>query len=143
MTLLLNIVASSEESSVKSSRGRTAFTSRHLSKKKRDVLEIKFRSEDGEFALWQSHCSAANWIFANFRILLSRLCGLQSSAWISPQTSVPTRLVSPIDSTVGKEAAKRPLHTQNCEQQHHDSESDNVDVYTRNSNRVPGRFIQA
>ena len=51
VTLLLNIVASSEESSVKSNKGRTAGTSRHLSKEKRDILKIKFRSEDGEFAL--------------------------------------------------------------------------------------------
>ena len=61
VTLLLNIVASSEESSVKS-------------------IEITFRSEDGKFALWQSHCSAANWTFANFRILRPRLYGLQRSA---------------------------------------------------------------
>ena len=80
VTLLLNIVASPEQSSVKSNKGRTAGISRHFSKKKRDVLEITFRSEDGEYALWQSHCSAANWTFANFRILRSRLRGFQSSA---------------------------------------------------------------
>ena len=51
VTLLLNIVASSEQSSVKSNKRRTAGTSRHrFSMEKRDVLKIKFRSEDGEFA---------------------------------------------------------------------------------------------
>ena len=64
-TLLLNTVASSAESSVKSNKGRYSAGTPHLSKdKKRDILKIKFRSEDGEFAfLFVAnliiHCSVA------------------------------------------------------------------------------------